>query len=485
MYSKQQLATYASDLGFVHDMFEKVYRLTEIMKLIESDPLLHSGLALKGDAAINLTIFNLPRLFVDIDFDYAHDNSLDDMLRDRMVITDIIGRYMTAEGYVLSPKSKEYHSLDSFVYTFVNSAGIKDNIKIEINYSMRCHVLPIATRTTVTMGVFETANVLSVAPMEIFSSKIVALLTRAAARDFYDINNMVTSGLFGESEETMFRKMDENQKGCFLIKGAWGVGKTHFINDYARDFKVPDIKIKFVKISLFDKGDTSQIVSEINSKLISSQKEFIKKSFKVLKGVSAYSFGLSIDLSSFLSEKNQLEEKYKSKNRIVFIFDDLERTGIDIKDTLGYINNINENYGFKVIVLANTAEIEEKEALLFNNHREKIFYTEVLFSDNFGEISKDIIRKSKLKSYEKQIVEIFSSAEHNNLRTLIFAIQKIKQVLEASDDELDKYVLISSIRTILNILSKKQNLRLRNLMKKRVCVNWLQRFQENNRQFMT
>jgi predicted nucleotidyltransferase component of viral defense system len=153
-YSKQQLTAYASDLGFIRDTLEKVYRLTEILKFIEGDPLLHIGLALKGGTAINLTIFNLPRLSVDIDLDYAHDNSLDDMLKDRSAITDVIGRYMAAEGYAISPKSKNYHSLDSFVYTFINSAGIKDNIKIEINYSMRCHVLPLAARTTVTMDAF-------------------------------------------------------------------------------------------------------------------------------------------------------------------------------------------------------------------------------------------------------------------------------------------------------------------------------------------
>jgi predicted nucleotidyltransferase component of viral defense system len=205
-YSKAQLSAYAGELGFIRDTLEKVYRLTEILKFFEGDPLLSTGLALKGGTAINLTVFNLPRLSVDIDLDYSHDNSLEDMLKDREVITDVIGRYMAAKDYALSPKSKNYHSLDSFVYVFTNSAGIKDNIKIEINYSMRCHVLPLAVRATETMGVFQAANVLSVAPMEIFASKIVALLTRTAARDLYDINNMVTLGLFDESEEAMLRK---------------------------------------------------------------------------------------------------------------------------------------------------------------------------------------------------------------------------------------------------------------------------------------
>jgi predicted nucleotidyltransferase component of viral defense system len=205
-YDKQKLSAQANELGFVRDTFEKVFRLTEILKFMESDPLLSSGLALKGGTAINLTVFNLPRLSVDIDLDYAVGNSLDDMMKDRDTIMNVFKRYMSADGYELSGKSKTYHSLDSFVYAFMNSAGIRDNIKIEINYSMRCHILPLATRPIETMDVFGAANVLSVAPMEIFASKIVALLTRTAARDLYDVNNMVSNELFDESEESMLRK---------------------------------------------------------------------------------------------------------------------------------------------------------------------------------------------------------------------------------------------------------------------------------------
>ena len=44
------------------------------------------------------------------------------------------------------------------------------------------------------------------APLEIFASKTVALLTRTAPRDLYDMYNMVKYGLFDESEEAMLRK---------------------------------------------------------------------------------------------------------------------------------------------------------------------------------------------------------------------------------------------------------------------------------------
>lgn len=43
-------------------------------------------------------------------------------------------------------------------------------------------------------------------PIEIFASKTNALLSRAAARDLYDFNNMLYFGLFDESEYDLFRK---------------------------------------------------------------------------------------------------------------------------------------------------------------------------------------------------------------------------------------------------------------------------------------
>ena len=49
-------------------------------------------------------------------------------------------------------------------------------------------------------------SVLSVAPIEIFASKIVALFNRTAPRDLYDIHNLVQSGLIDESDKPLLRK---------------------------------------------------------------------------------------------------------------------------------------------------------------------------------------------------------------------------------------------------------------------------------------
>lgn len=205
-FDRMALGKKARELGFVRDTFEKVCRLADVLDSIQKDALLSNALALKGGTAINLTIFNLPRLSVDIDMDFSENLPREEILAIRKQITERISKYMAAAGYHLSQKSKTYHALDSFVYEYQNAGGMKDNLKIEINYMLRCHVLAPVRRTVNLPWLEQELTVLSVDPLEIYGSKIVALLNRAAPRDLYDIHTMMEYGLFDESQEPMLKK---------------------------------------------------------------------------------------------------------------------------------------------------------------------------------------------------------------------------------------------------------------------------------------
>lgn len=61
----------AKEQGFIRDNLEKVMRLVEILGHFHNSPLLSKTLVLKGGTAINLTVFKLPRLSVDIDLDLS------------------------------------------------------------------------------------------------------------------------------------------------------------------------------------------------------------------------------------------------------------------------------------------------------------------------------------------------------------------------------------------------------------------------------
>lgn len=193
-------------MGFIRDTLEKVYRLADILEYLNTNPILKDSLALKGGTAINLTIFNLPRLSVDIDLDYLGADSREIMLKNREIINDNVSRFMDTNGYTSSPKSKNPHSLDSWVYDYINAAGNRDNIKIEINYSMRAHIFPAREMKIITEHFTSEYKIKCLNAIEIFGSKINALLSRAAARDLYDTYNMIRFGLFDEEEQDLLRK---------------------------------------------------------------------------------------------------------------------------------------------------------------------------------------------------------------------------------------------------------------------------------------
>lgn len=205
-YDRITLGRKAKEMGFVRDTFEKVCRLADVLTFIEQDAVLENSLVLKGGTAINLTIFDLPRLSVDIDLDFSANLPRDEMLEKRRLITERIEKYMAANEYSCSEKSKHYHALDSFVFGYKNAAGMQDNLKIEVNYMLRCHVLDGRRRTVRLPWLENGLTVLSLNPIEIFASKIVALMNRAAPRDLFDLTNMLRFGLFDESEQDLLRK---------------------------------------------------------------------------------------------------------------------------------------------------------------------------------------------------------------------------------------------------------------------------------------
>ena len=205
-YDKNYISKRATELGFIRDTLEKVYRLADTLEYLNTNPVLKDNLALKGGTAINLTVFNLPRLSVDIDLDYLGADSREEMLKKREVINLTLSKFMLASGYSLSPKTKNPHSLDSWVYEYINTVGNRDNIKVEINYSMRMHIFPAHEMKIITENFVSEYKIKCINTIEIFGSKINALLSRAAARDLYDVYNMIKFGLFDEEEQALLRK---------------------------------------------------------------------------------------------------------------------------------------------------------------------------------------------------------------------------------------------------------------------------------------
>jgi len=209
-YERDLLEKRAKNLNFIKDTYEKVYRLSDILSDMNANELYRDSLALKGGTAINLTVFNMPRLSVDIDFDFILPVSRDEMIAKRELINQSLIKYMLANDYYLSDKTKNPHTLDSWVFYYINTSGNRDNIKIEINYSNRVHIQEITQREITTDALSSRYKVTTIGKIELFGSKLAALVGRTAARDLYDISNMVYYGIIDGEDYDLLRK-------CFVF----------------------------------------------------------------------------------------------------------------------------------------------------------------------------------------------------------------------------------------------------------------------------
>ena len=205
-YTKAELSEIANKQNFIRDTLEKVVRLSEVLDYINSNPIMKGCLALKGGTAINLTVFHLPRLSVDIDLDYCSEGNRDEMLEQRQKISEDLNKFMQTQGYSLNLRSRSRHSLDSFVFTYINLGGMRDNIKVEINYSLRSHLFELEDKPVLSDVIHMEHLITVLSPVELFAAKINALLSRAAARDLYDTYNMIELDLFSKDEYEMLRK---------------------------------------------------------------------------------------------------------------------------------------------------------------------------------------------------------------------------------------------------------------------------------------
>lgn len=204
-YNKKELENLAEKYGFIRDTFEKTFRLVKILEFINSNEFLSERLLLKGGTAINLTILDLPRLSVDIDLDYRFNESKEQIAENRRKITDLISTYMEKNGYKMSNKARYSYALDSLRFDYLNSGGNIDTIKIDINYLTRTHILN-PTLANIIPPIFNCeCKIWTVNPIEIFASKIVALLTRGLPRDLYDLIDIKNAQLF-ENDKDLLRK---------------------------------------------------------------------------------------------------------------------------------------------------------------------------------------------------------------------------------------------------------------------------------------
>lgn len=202
-YKKELIEQINKEKQFNLSNLEKVVRLLDVLNYIFTvlDPT-HSKLVFKGGTALNLIYLDLPRLSLDIDLDYIGSLDKETAFKDKSLISDLLDKHMLKQGYTLSNKDRSSVILLTRIYKYVNSAGNIDNIKIEINFIDRTHILKENNETIKRFN--NEINVLVPNKIELYAMKLCALIDRAKARDLYDACNIFKQ--IGDIDLTILRR---------------------------------------------------------------------------------------------------------------------------------------------------------------------------------------------------------------------------------------------------------------------------------------
>lgn len=82
-------------------MLEKVALLLQLLDAVRSHPFLKDKLVLKGGTALNLFIFDVPRLSIDIDLNYVGAADRETMLAERPKVEEALQAVFSREGFTV------------------------------------------------------------------------------------------------------------------------------------------------------------------------------------------------------------------------------------------------------------------------------------------------------------------------------------------------------------------------------------------------
>jgi predicted nucleotidyltransferase component of viral defense system len=171
--------------------------------------------AMKGGTALNLFLHDMPRLSVDVDVVYAPwQTPREQALAEITAELDAIARRLDRLGL----RCRKI-AADGMGDTKLLIETESEQVKIEVNTVFRGTVLPVERRvlSPQTADVFSAELALpTLAPAELYGSKLVAALDRQHPRDLFDVWTMFESG-----------GLSDDMVECFVVYLAGHNRPTH------------------------------------------------------------------------------------------------------------------------------------------------------------------------------------------------------------------------------------------------------------------
>lgn len=161
----------------------------------------------------------------------------------------------------------------------------------------------------------------------------------------------------------------ENDKtnSAIMLTAPWGTGKSYYIKEILMPFLNVGNKRNCIAISLYGLNSIDEISKSIYIEL--RLKDFLpQKEVSVIGSAIGKTIlkqiinciGINVDLEIKEDTKKSIYNSIDLTGKLI-VFEDVERSGIDIIDFLGYVNNLVEQDGVKVLLVANEDEITNNE----------------------------------------------------------------------------------------------------------------------------
>ncbi|MFA6234082.1 MAG: nucleotidyl transferase AbiEii/AbiGii toxin family protein [Bacteroidota bacterium] len=188
--SPEKLASEAASTGFRADVLEKVARLLGLLQTIQQHPFLEGKLALKGGTALNLFVFDVPRLSVDIDLNYIGATGREQMLRERPRLEEALQAVFAREDYSVRRMPTE-HAGGKWSLRYSDASGRSGNLEVDLNYMFRVPLWPVQKCDSHQIGAWQASAIPVLDLHELAAGKLAALIARGVARDLFDTTQIL------------------------------------------------------------------------------------------------------------------------------------------------------------------------------------------------------------------------------------------------------------------------------------------------------
>jgi predicted nucleotidyltransferase component of viral defense system len=184
--SSNRLNEIAAETGFRPDALEKVIRLLDLLNQIFETESLKDKLVLKGGTGLNLFVFDVPRLSVDIDLNYIGAADLKTMQAERPDVEAELLSICRLADFTVNEIPSDDHAGGKWRLSYQTAFGSASNLELDLNFMHRVTFHPVKLLDSKILGTYQASKIPVLDTMELAAGKLSALLTRNASRDLFD-----------------------------------------------------------------------------------------------------------------------------------------------------------------------------------------------------------------------------------------------------------------------------------------------------------